>query len=469
MSFRMVFVLLSLSVLLVRASDAADWPTYRGNGERTGNIDGQPGPTKPRVLWSHANTKGNFVGSPAIAGKVVCISGLGAFNSGMLLALEAGSNENKLAWSKTPPLIKLPVVSSPVFAGGAVIFGDGMHQTDGASLRAVDAAAGRLIWQHSVPGKLVHMEGAAVAASGKVYVAAGHGGVLCLDPSKLTLSGQERTAEEIHKLVDAEWKRLVAKYEEEKKVDPDTAIPPSEDSLPKATPRMVWQAGSNMWHVDAPLALAGNKLLAASAYLDLEKSGERALVCLDAASGNLSWKTPLDLNPWAGATIAGDVAILGCSNIRLDPKEVRKGRGALVAVHLADGSVKWKKMFPGGIVSSVAVKDDLAIAANTDGKVRAHDVAGGSVKWTYEAGAPLFAGAAIAGDIAYVGDLQGVVHAIKLADGKELWKLDLNASGAAKNAMIYGSPIVHGGRIYVGTCNLDASAGSQQAVVCIGE
>jgi hypothetical protein len=36
--------------------------------------------------------------------------------------------------------------------------------------------------------------------------------------------------------------------------------------------------------------------------------------------------------------------------------------------------------------------------------------------------------------------------------------------------MVYGSPIVHGGRLYVGTANLEGkAAGGETVVVCIGE
>lgn len=463
------FVLLLAGIAAVFQANAADWPTYRGNVARTGNIDGKPGPTKPRVIWKRVGDKENFIGSASVADKVVTISSLGAFNSGSVLALDAAASEPKLIWSKAPPLLKLPVVSSPVCTGGTVIFGDGMHQTDGALLRGVDAAAGRLLWQHSVPGTLVHMEGAAVVTDGKVYVGAGHGGVLCLDPAKLSLAGTEQSAEAIRKELDAQWKKLVDKYEAEKKADPDFAVPPSEDSLPKATPRLVWQVGSNKWHVDAPLALDGKRLLVASAFLDQEKQGERAVICLDPATGNELWKCPLDFNPWSGATIAGDVAIVGCGNIRLDPKELKRGRGQLVAINLADGEVKWKKVVAGGIVSSVAVQDGLAIACATDGKVRAHDVASGNVKWTYDAGAPLFAGAAVAGKTVYLGDLKGVIHAVDLVEGNGSWKLDLNATAGLKNAMIFGAPVVHAGRLYVGTCNLDAAQGSVQGLVCLGD
>jgi hypothetical protein len=61
------------------------------------------------------------------------------------------------------------------------------------------------------------------------------------------------------------------------------------------------------------------------------------------------------------------------------------------------------------------------------------------------------------------------VHAIQLADGQGQWKLDVNASGAARDAKIYGAPVVRGGKIYLGTCNLDSAGDNQQAVVCIGE
>jgi outer membrane protein assembly factor BamB len=465
--------IIALLFALVSVSFAADWPTYRGNAERTGNVDGKAGPAKPRVIWTKLSTKkepANFIGSPSVAERVVCIASLGAFNSGSVLAMDAAANEAKPVWSKGPPLLKLPTVSSPVFAGGTGIFGDGMHQTDGALLRGVDATSGRLLWQHSVPGTLVHMEGAAVAAAGKVYVGAGHGGVLCLDPAKLSLNGKEQSTDEIRKLIDGEWRNLVDAYEKEKKADPDFAVPPSEDALPKPMPRLVWQVGVAKWHVDAPLALAGKQLLVSSAYLDLEKSGERALICLDPATGNETWKRPLDQNPWAGATVAGDVAIVGTCSVRLDPKEVGKAKGQLVAMNLADGEIKWKKpLTRGGIVSSVAVTDNLAIACATDGKVRAHDVATGNPRWTYDAGAPLFAGAAVVGKTAYVGDLKGVVHAIDLAEGTEVWKLDLNAAAGLKGAMIFGAPIVHGGRLYVGTCNLDSAEGNVQGFVCLGE
>jgi outer membrane protein assembly factor BamB len=399
--------MLALWLALLPAALRAEWPTFRGNNARTGCVDDQPGPQSPAVLWSYQpkSPRDNFVGSPAVTDGGLYVASLGAFNTGSLSALDLASAEKRLAWAKTPPLLKLPTVSSPSISEGVLYFGDGMHQTSGASLYAVSAESGTLMWTHAVRGELVHMEGAPTVAAGRVYLGAGHGGVLCLDASKLSLEGKELSSAEIRKQLEARWKKLLADYEVEKKTDPDFAFPPTEDALPKATPKLVWQKGVQAWHVDAPVALAGDKLLAASAYLETENSGERALLCLDAKTGETLWKTPLELNPWAGATVVGDVAILGGSNIRLEPKDIPKARGSLTAINLLDGNIKWNKKLPGGIVSSVAVKGSLVVATGTDGLVRAHDLTSGDEKWTYAAHAPLFAGPAIAGDMVYAGDL----------------------------------------------------------------
>jgi outer membrane protein assembly factor BamB len=143
----------------------------------------------------------------------------------------------------------------------------------------------------------------------------------------------------------------------------------------------------------------------------------------------------------------------------------------VAAFSLADGKEKWRKELPGGVLSSVALADGLAIATATDGKVRAFDLASGERRWIYDGKAPFFAAPAVAGGVVYVGDLRGVVHAVSLANGKPLWTIDL-ATHPEVNApgMVYAGPAVHGGRIVIATCNLEGShAGQPTAVICIGE
>ena len=217
---------------------------------------------------------------------------------------------------------------------------------------------------------------------------------------------------------------MTAAYEAAKAKDP-LALPPNEDALPKAAPKLLWQAGQGKWHVDAPLAVAGDFVLAPSAYIDEDKVGKRVLLCLKAADGSVAWERPLEINPWAGATVVGDTVLVGCSSIRFDRALIKGAKGEVVAVNLANGEIKWRQAIGGGVLSAVAVKGDLAICTATDGKVRALKLADGKEKWAYDAGQPFFGGVAIAGDAVYAADLKATLHAMSLADGKKLWTLDV--------------------------------------------
>ena len=464
-------VLLAAALMLATTSALADWPTHRGNPERTGNIDGQPGPKAPKVLWVYKSQE-HFIASPVMGSKELYISGLGALNTATFhaLALDKAPGRQDL-WTKLNPYLKLPVVSPPAVAEGKVVFGDGMHQTDGAVLHCLRSETGSMLWQLPLPGHLVHLEGAPTIANGRVYIGGGNAGVLCVDLNQVTLDGKELELAAVQTILDKKWKELQAKYEAEKKKDPDFAVPPNEDMLPKPAPKRIWQQGQDRWHVDASVAVSGEHVLAASAFLDDEKIGDRALFCLEAKSGEVKWKAPLKLNPWSGPALSGNVVLVGGSSIRFDPQQLKQGKGELTALDRATGSVLWRKDLPGGVVSPAAIKDGLAVFTATDGKVRAWETASGQVTWNYDAKAPFFAGPAIAGGIVYVADLKGVIHALNLTDGAKLWTLDMATDPAVKApGMVYGSPVANGGRLYVATCNLEGPYVRQPtAVVCIGD
>jgi outer membrane protein assembly factor BamB len=213
-------------------------------------------------------------------------------------------------------------------------------------------------------------------------------------------------------------------------------------------------------------------VLVGSAFLDEEKSGDRALLCLNAKDGKELWRAPLKHNPWGGPTVIGDTVLVGCSNIRFDPKDLPRGQGEVVALSLADGKEKWKRpVVKGGVLSPVSVAGGLALFTATDGKIRGLDLEKGQLKWTYDGKTPFFAGTAVAGDVVYAADLNGTVHAVDLAKGTKVWTLDLASHTAVKSpGSVYGSPVIHGGRLYVATSNLDAPAGRKGTViVCIGD
>ena len=465
----------SLLVLIVLAApllaDDAPWSTYRGSLRRTGNTDNIAPAAKPEVLWVMKSSE-NYVASPVPNGSDVLVSGLGALNSAVFHSVPANPKDPKAVkptWSKGPPLLRLPTVSSPAVAEGKVLFGDGMHQTDGAILYCLPADGGQLLWALPIPGKLVHLEGSPTVSKGKVYFGAGAAGVLCVDLNTVILDGKELSVKDVPDLQSAHWKKLLANYEVEKKKDPDFAIAPTENDLLKPAPKPHWSQGKGRWHVDAPVLVAGDRLLVASAFLDKEKEGDRAVFCLDAATGKEIWRTPLTYNPWGGPTLASDTVIVTSSTIPLDPKAIDGAKGEVVALDVATGKEKWKKAIPGGVVGCAAVTQDAAVFTATDGRLRSFALNDGSRKVIYDAKAPLFAPPAVVENQAYVADLAGVIHAVDLTTGAAVWTLDLGKEPVKLPGMCYGGIVVHGGRVFLATCNLEGPFVRQPtAIVCLG-
>jgi outer membrane protein assembly factor BamB len=351
-----------------------------------------------------------------------------------------------------------------------MVFGDGMHQTNGACLYALQAD-GKLFWELVLPGELVHLEGSPTLAGGRVYIGGGAAGVLCVDLDKRTVDGKEMDSPAIAKLLAERWAVLQKKYEEAKKNKDPFAMPPTEDELPRPAPVQVWQQGKGKWHVDAPLAVVGERVLVASAYLDREKVGSRSLFCLDARTGKVLWDAPLGINPWGGPSVLGDTVVVTGSTIGLDPNLVKGAKGVVAAFELSTGKPKWKKDIPGGVTSCAALTPDSVVFTATDGRVRAFNLATGGLRWFYDARAPLFAPPAVAGDMVYVGDLEGVIHAVHLKSGAGRWTLALGKDPAiAAPGMIYAGPVVHGGQLFVASNNLAGAHVNQPTVVVgIGE
>ena len=451
------------------AGAAEPWTTYRGNAKRTGNNDGKPIADVPVVLWA-MKSQDHFIASPVPSSETVLVSSLGAFNRPSLLALPIVPQKVvEPLWVRSTPYLKLPTVSSPAVQDGKLYFGDGMHQTDGAILHCVPADAGLPLWQLTIPGELVHLEGSPVVAGGRVFIGGGAAGVLCIEADKASINGKEYDLPTITKMQQAKWKELQAAFEVDKKNDPDFAIPPSEDQLHKATPKVLWQQGKGKWHVDAPVNVVGDRVIVASAFLDKEKVGDRAVHCLDAKTGAPIWRTALAVNPWGGASVDGGTVIVTGSTMSYDPKALKEAKGQIVALDLAKGDVKWKKDLPGGVLGCAAIAEGLAICTCSDGAVRGFELGTGEVKFTYDAKSAIFAPPAVVGKLLVVGDLNGVVHGIDLA-GKLKWKIDLGTDPAVKApGMIYGGAIAHDGKLFVATCNLEGPFARQPTVVvCIG-
>lgn len=447
------------------------WATYRGNPQRTANTDGIPGPQKPGVLWA-VKSQDHFLAAPVPVAERLYVSGLGGFNRPTLYLFPASARMPKVepVWMKSAPYLKLASVSSPAVFGNALVFGDGMHQDAGGILHCVSADSGRPLWQLPMPGDLIHLEGGPTIANSRVYMGTGAGGILCVELNTAILDGKELDLPAIAKLQEQRWKELQAAFEKDKKVNPDTALEPTDDQLYKPAPKKVWQMGAGQWHCDAPVNVIGDKVLAPTSFLNKEKVGERALYCLNAANGSTLWKRELPLNPWGGASVTGDTIIVGGSSVGYYYNEIKGAKGDITALDLATGQEKWRKEIPGGVLGCVAIADGLAVCTATDGKVRAFKLTDGERAWLFDGKVPMFAPPAIAAGVVYAADLQGTIHALDLKTGLLRWSFSLaSAPGVMAPGMVYGGVTIHGGKLFVATANLDGPfARKDTVVVCLG-
>ena len=118
--------------------------------------------------------------------------------------------------------------------------------------------------------------------------------------------------------------------------------------------------------------------------------------------------------------------------------------------------LKWAFGFPGdtGSIAQPTIAAGRVFVASQSGRVYSLSAATGCVYWWFDAPA-LVRTAIVLGQnetepgsqlAAYFGDTAGTVYAVEAATGKLLWKSKVDAHPAA---VITGSPVVYGGRLYV--------------------
>ena len=448
------------------------WSTYAANLARTSS-DGGSGPKQPKILWTFKSTE-SFIAAPTLGRNQFFATSLGPFNVPTLRCLAIGSGgEVREQWVRSAPLLRRPIAGAPLIVKASsdlLVFGDGFHTDESSSLRCLRASDGLPLWELPLQGSFVHVEGMPTVDGGRIYVGSGNGGVLCIDPQRILTDGGEQDLPAVVAAQERLRQQMITEFAAARGKTPQFALPPDDSQLPLGPPKRVWQQGEGRWHVDAPVAVAAGRILAASSSIENDTVGERALVCLAAEDGAIGWKTPLALNPWAAPTL-GPHVFVGCSSIRFDQQAIDGAQGELLAVEFDSGKVKWQKRVPGGVLASPATRLGVLVFSATDGKVRAWDAFSGEEKWCYDAKRPFFAGVALTHETAYAVDLAGNVHALRLTDGKPEWIFDLAAeSNREVTGQVYGTPILCCGRLYFSTCSLGRTrrAGSN-ALVCIGD
>jgi len=202
--------------------------------------------------------------------------------------------------------------------------------------------------------------------------------------------------------------------------------------------------------------------------------------CIDAFTGELIWSTPYATGTFAGQCIAyGNLYLapssitgvtnmtnLWCisstpndwSNFRGDPAQTGKGN---TAGPMALNEI-WEYKTEGSIISSPVASNGKVYVGSCDKYLYCFDEWTGNLIWKALTGSRLCSAPAVVDGKIYTGPDDGYVHCFDAVTGQELWKADAGASVLTFDptgnpiqsytmAPIQSSPIVTGGRVYVGS------------------
>ncbi len=284
------------------------------------------------------------------------------------------------------------VFSSPCVADGRVYIGEGFHQHADCKLYCLDAASGKKLWDFTTAS---HTESTPCVSRGKVYFGAGDDGLYCLDAA----TGQEK-----------------------------------------------WHLKG--LHVDANPLVIDNRLYGGSGVGDYHK--QTLLFCLNADTGEVHWRMPVDLPMWGMAAVQGEYVYAGIGNgnflMSADKLEnPQPPAGAVLCLERATGKRIWRYDLSDGVHGRVCVDERRVWFASRDRHCYSLDRHDGKFLWKTDLGSPVVASPALVGDgeeqSLYVAGSEGLLHRLDSQTGKIDWTFDVTED-AKQPATVFSSPLV---------------------------
>jgi outer membrane protein assembly factor BamB len=206
-----------------------------------------------------------------------------------------------------------------------------------------------------------------------------------------------------------------------------------------------------------------------------EVSHVSEFVSLDAYTGNLLWKLPIQAYaPRESTAIAyGNLYLIpGSINyMEMDRYEILNEVWAIGpkqwpmfrrdSAHTASSdsgpttlSLRWKFTTGGAVISSPTVVDGKVYVGSYDKKIYAIDALTGGLVWNFTTGAGIKSSLAVADGKVYVGPDDGTVYCLDAGNGSLIWKTPAGGYIQAHFGVISrlsSSPTVVNGRVYVGS------------------
>ena len=136
---------------------------------------------------------------------------------------------------------------------------------------------------------------------------------------------------------------------------------------------------------------------------------------------------------------------------------LRGGRsaGEVVCHDAATGRPLWSRRLPDNVLAAIPVQRGLVHVACRNGRYYLLALSDGRLLWEQRCGRALLASPVVSGDRVLVVTSRGTVCCLDFRRKTVLWKLDLpRQAGLGRTSEAFSSPVLAGGRIYVGLGSL---------------
>jgi outer membrane protein assembly factor BamB len=283
------------------------------------------------------------------------------------------------------------VFSSPCLADGHVYIGEGFHEHADCKLYCLDAATGTKLWDFATTS---HIESTPCVAAGRVYFGAGDDGLYCLD----SVSGKK-----------------------------------------------LWHMEG--LHVDSNPLVIDNRLYGGSGVGDGYK--DTVLFCLNADTGEVNWRMPVDLPVWGMTAVQGEYlyAGIGNGNFLMSAAgwgNAEKPAGAMLCLERATGKRVWRYDVRDGVLGRACVDEQHVWFAARDSYCYCLDRHKGVLIWKTDLGSAVVASPTLVGQgqskSLYVASSGGLVSRLDARMGKIAWTFDVSKD--AKPAAVFSSPLI---------------------------
>jgi outer membrane protein assembly factor BamB len=325
------------------------------------------------------------------------------------------------------------VVGQPLLSPGLLAFDDAVYASDDAgNVIAFDAATGAERWRYALTTSDGSGQVRGIAPGAGVVYAAGPEGLAAIEVADGSRAWRYRVKSD-GLLVDADG--FFWPIEVSSSVFGVTSSTGADGAITRAVVALDAATGDELWSTPLPDGASFGQPTSDGTMVVLAP-GDGTLVALDAATGASVWSTAT-VTPTTPVAIGSKEAYVGLSG------------GVVSARSTLDGTEVWRATMDSGTVTAVTAVGDT-VYVNGVLTVYALDAATGTERWrsTVQSGTGPFAFSvvpAVTADTVYVGssDLDVVrIDALDGATGTPRWHLDTEMYGALLTAVVGGGRLV---------------------------